>query len=664
MLAILSSIFLLTFSVFAQNESVRVEDIQVVGHQGSDSLVDFVPSATKLQGKELQKRRQTSLGDTLQAEAGVTSTQFGPSASRPVIRGLDGDRIRILQNSLGTLDASTQSLDHAIPVDTLTLDSIEIVRGPMSLLYGSSAVGGVVNLVTNRVHSQFESGFHGSFLSQGESVNQGLSSGGAVNFGKNGWMIHVDGSTRNLQDQKIPSYARSSRKRHEAPLAQGKNEAKNKLPNSGNQQDNVATGISKVFDKGFAGVSFNHFNTSYGTVAERDVLINMLQNRFEFHGEYRPESSIFSKIRLKSAQSNYLHKEINNGATGTEFKNEGNETRIEGLNSTGDVNGVSGIQTQIFNFATAGDEAFLPKTSTQKLALFTFQEVKRGKHSYSFGGRAENSNIDKKSSQKFGSSDRKDFFSYNASLGHQFRFDEIHSLASTFSYTERAPNFQELYAQGAHLATGTFEQGSTNLRKEKAYAFELTFKRTTSDNKTTINLYTQVFHDFIFLNPTGQTNAASGLPVYQENQVNALFYGADAENKKKLAQYSGGAFHLTSKFDFVRAKNTHDGSNIPRISPPRVSMGIEYAKDSWSTDLEAQYVGQQTKTGLNETRTDSYALTNLGFTYDVVGDESGLNVFARVRNIFDVNARNHVSTLKDIAPLPGRNFILGAQLQI
>ncbi len=648
----------------AQTENVKVQEVQILGHQDSDNLVNFIPSVTKLQGKELQKRRQTSLGDTLSSEAGVTSTQFGPNASRPVIRGLDGDRIRILQNSLGTLDASTQSLDHAIPVDTLTLESIEIVRGPMSLLYGSSAVGGVVNMVTNRVNSRFEDGYHASLLSQGETVNNGLSSGTTMNYGKNGWMYHFDGSTRNLQDQKIPGYARTSQKRNTDPIGAGETEGKNKIPNSANQQNSVAAGVSKVFDKGYAGISFNHFDTKYGTVAEQAVLINMIQNRFEFHGEYRPESSIFTKLKLKSAQSNYIHKEIDQGVTGTIFKNIGNETRLEAINHKGDLNGVTGFQSQIFNFSAQGAEAFLPKTNTLKQAVFTYQDLKFNRNTLSFGGRLENTAIDKKSSANFGGSDQKGFFSYNGSVGHQYRFNEENSLSSTFSYTERAPNFQELYASGAHLATGTFEQGSTVLKKEKAYAFELSYKRNDGQNRSTVNLYSQVFKDFIFLTPTGSKDTGSNLPIYQYNQVDAVFYGADADNRNKLATLHGGVLNLVTKVDFVRAKNTKTGSNIPRISPPRATVGLEFLRDSWTSDVEVQYVSEQTKTAPNETRTGDYALTNMGTSYDISGENSGASVFARVRNIFDVNARNHVSTLKDIAPLPGRNFIIGLQLQI
>jgi iron complex outermembrane receptor protein len=653
-----------TFNAFSQSANVKVEDIRVLGHQGSTNLVDFIPSVTKLQGKELQKKRQTSLGDTLQSEAGITSTQFGPSASRPVIRGLDGDRIRILQNSLGTLDASTQSLDHAVPVDTLSLDSIEIVRGPMSLLYGSSAVGGVVNLVSNRVHSKFEEGFTGKILTQGETVNSGMSSGAAFDYGKNGWMTHVDASTRNLQDQRIPGYARSSKERREDPLPVGEKEPKDKLPNSFNKQDSVSGGVSRILDKGYLGVSFNHFNSNYGTVAEEEVTIDMTQNRFELHSEYRPESAMFSKIKLKSAQSNYLHKEIEGGATGTQFKNEGNETRLEGLNQNGNIEGATGIQTQIFNFSASGEEAFLPKTNTQKAALFTFQELRSNQNTYSAGLRYENVAVEKKSSANFGASDDKNFGTMNGSLGYQYKMNENHSLSSSFSYTERAPNFQELYSQGAHLATGTFEQGDKGLDIEKAYAFELSFKRDDGDEKLTVNVYTQVFNDFIFLDPTGVDDIDSDLPIYNYNQTNALFYGGDIESKNNLGSLNQGRFNLVTKFDFIRAKDTRSGDNIPRISPPRVSATLEYLKDNWTTDIEVQYVAHQTKLAEDETKTDSYTLTNLGYTYEFTSGDHGISFFSRVRNIFDVTARNHVSTLKEIAPLAGRNFILGAQMQI
>ncbi len=658
-------IFTLVFSLssFAHEDEIILPNVEVVGHQENSSLVDFIPSITKIQGKELQKKRQTSLGDTLQNEAGVTSTSFGPSSSRPVIRGLDGDRVRILQNGLGTLDASTQSLDHAISVDTLTLESIEIVRGPMSLLYGSSAVGGVVNLVTNRVHSRFEEGFHSEFISQAETVNKGTSHGALMNYGKNNWMVHIDGSTRNLMDQRIPKYARSSRERSDDPLPTGESEAEGKLPNSFNKQDNLATGVSRIFDKGYLGVSFNHFQSKYGSVADQEVMINMTQNRFELHGEYKT-GGLFEKVRIKSAQSNYLHKEIENGATGTLFKNEGNETRVEGINKNGKLSGVSGIQTQISLFQAEGDEAFLPKTSTQKYALFTYQELKKDKQTYSAGARVEPTMISKKASTNFGIKNEKNFTSMNGSLGHQFRFNDVNSLSSSFSFTERAPNFQELYAGGAHLATGTFEQGDTKLTKERAYAVELSFKHQTKGHQITVNGYSQAFNNFIFLNPTGATDGGSGLPVFEYGQANALFYGADLETKNLLSEYDGGTLSLVNKFDLVRAKDTKTGKNIPRISPPRFTAGLEYSKDKWSSDIEVQYVADQTKTAVNETRTRSYYLTNIGYHYDILGETTALSIFTRVRNIFDVEARSHISTLKEIAPLPGRNFILGLQLQI
>jgi iron complex outermembrane receptor protein len=509
---------LVSTSLLAHEE--KLQEVEVIEHEETQGLVDFVPSVTKLKGAALTKKRQTSIGDMLGTEAGVQSTNFGPNSSRPVIRGLDGDRIRVLQNALGTLDASTQSLDHAIPVDPLTIDQVEIVRGPMSLLYGSSAVGGVVNLVTNRIHYEYEEGFFSKVLTQGESVNNGLSTAAHLNYGVSKWMFHVDGSTRNLNDVEIPRYARSAKLRREDPQA---SEARDKLPNSFNRQDNIATGVSRIFDRGHVGVSFNHFNTLYGSVADPEVKIDMTQNRLELHSEYRPEAGAVRKWKLKSAQSDYYHNELHHGHVETRFKNRGNETRLEGLNKNGDWNGVTGVQTQLYSFSAKGEEAFLPASDNEKYALFTFQQYSLGRHALRFGGRLENHRIRKAGSATFGAGDEKGYLGYNASVGHCFDFTKKNTLESSVSYTERAPTFQELYSNGAHVATGTFEVGDTSLAKEKATAFEVTFKNTDDDHQFTGSVYTQIFNDYIALTPTGNTDADSGFAEFNYEQVDALF---------------------------------------------------------------------------------------------------------------------------------------------
>jgi iron complex outermembrane receptor protein len=566
---------------------------------------------------------------------------------------------------LGTLDASTQSLDHAIPVDSLTIDQMEVVRGPMSLLYGSSAVGGVVNLVTNRIHYEYEEGFFSKFFTQGETVNNGLSSAAHLNYGKNKWMFHLDGSTRNLGEVEIPGNARSAKERSLNPQA---DEQKDKLPNSFNKQDNVAGAVARIFDRGHLGVSFNHFNTLYGSVAEpeEDVSIDMTQNRFELHGEYRPESGSVRKYKIKSAQSDYFHKEIANGATGTVFTNKGNETRIEGLNKNGDWNGVSGIQTQVFDFTAKGEEAFLPSSENAKVSLFSFQQLSIGKNAARMGARLENSKVAKEASAEFPGSDDVSFLGMNASIGHCYDFTKKNTLESSISYTERAPNFQELYAEGDHIATGTYERGDSNLTKEKATAFEVTYKNNDVQNLFTGSVYTQVFNDYISLNQIEETPSPSeeGFDVYEYQQVDALFYGVDLQYRNELKKLSRGSLYMNNQFDLVRGKDTDSGKNLPRISPPRFTVGLEYGSDKWSADAEVQYVAQQTKTAPNETRTDDYAMTNIGYTYHIVGEQSSIDFFARVRNLFDVEARNAVSTLKDIAPLPGRNLIVGAQFQL
>lgn len=644
------SIILLSFSLYAQ-EVEELEAVEVT-HQGtSNTLVDFVPSVTTLNKNELRKRREITLGDTLKSEPGVQSSAFGPNASRPVIRGLDGDRIRVLQNGLGVLDASSQSVDHAVPVDTLVIDSVEVVRGPMSMLYGSSAVGGVVNVNTTRIHSAYEKGAISEVQLQGDSSQDALSTGAKIDYGVDQWMFHIDGGYRNANDLKIPGKQKSSRLGN----TNGEFEGKDKLPNSASVQKSAAVGASKIFSQGFVGMSYYFFDNQYGTVAEEAVDIKMKQNRVELHGEYKIKNSLLKSVRLKTAQSDYSHKEIEGGEVGTTFSNEGNESRLEFMTLAGEVKGISGLQSQMFNFSAIGDEAFLPTSKNKGISVFTLQELPVGQNHFSVGARAENSHI---AVQNSGGKE-KNFNGLNGSLGYRRELKSDLNFISSLSYSERLPNAQELFASGAHLATGIFEQGQDDLKKEKAYALDLGVKYETKNDLLSFNVYTQKFKDYITLLDSGVADTDSGFNIFDYEQVDALFYGFELDGKKKIGS---SPFNIISRGDLVRAKNTDSGKNLPRISPPRVSLGLEWAKDRIVADVEAQYNFEQTKTAPNELRTDSFTLVNAGMTWDFIRGEEKYSFFGRVKNILNQEARLHTSTLKDIAPQAGRHFVAGLQL--
>lgn len=649
---------LIPLSLSAHTEKLEVIEVSH-GKAESSSLSNFIPSASVIKEKAILKRRESTLGDTLRNEVGIQSTSFGPTSGRPIIRGLEGNRIRILQNGLGTLDASAQSLDHALPIDTLTIDKVEIVRGPMSLLYGSSAVGGVVNIVNNRIHREYSEGATTQFDLRGETVNNSLSLGNRIDYGVNKWMFHFDGSLQNMTDHEIPDFARSKRARVRNPVSP---EEKDKLPNSFSKQNSFAVGTSKVFDRGHAGFSYYRFDNEYGSVADPEVSINMIQNRIEHSSEYRPEEGTFKAIKLRSAQSFYKHEEFEGGEVGTTFKNSGNESRLEFHTASGKFTGVSGIQTQINTFKANGDEAFLPTSENQIGSLFTLQKYAlTDSDNVEFGARLENADVKKRSSATFGSSDRHGYFGLNGSLGYQHMLKKDHSINGSFSYTERAPTFQELHSNGAHIATGTFELGDTNLKKEKAQAVELSFKKDAADSFHTVSAYAQWFKDYIALSPTALTDAGSGFTINEYSQENAVIYGAEIDSREEVAHaLLGGTWWWITKADFTRGKG-QGGDNLPRMPAPRLTFGIEYQKDRWDFDLEAQHYFDQTHTAEDELKTDSFTMLNFGMMYELPKEMQNYRFYFRVKNITDEEGRLATSLVKDIAPMPGRNFVAGIQ---
>ena len=625
------SVFSLFLLSSAHADEVHLAEIHVLEQQSS--LYDFLPSTTTLTGDEWQKKRSSNLGESLSREAGVNNAGFGPGSGRPVIRGLDGDRIRVLQNGLGTMDASAQSVDHGVPVDTLNTDQIDIVRGPMSLLYGASAVGGVVNISNQRIHKHFEPGALSQFDSQYESAYAGHASAARVDYGKNNWMFHLDGSFRDFDEQR---------------------EAGNKkVENSQMEQQSIALGVSKIFDRGHVGFSVTHFGSEYGSVAEEEVIIRLRQNRYEVSAEYRPEGSIVDKVKFRSAQSGYQHNEIEDGATGTIFRNRGNESRLEFLRSRGEWHHVTGLQTQIFKFESEGDEAYLPTSNNLNLALFSFHEKRMSADTLNFGARVEDAKASREQGS-LGDKTERGFTGLSLASGWLRKWDSL-SAGVTASFTERAPTFQELYSNGAHIATGTFEVGDSSLKKEQGKSLEATLRHDSQKLRSRVSAYVQDFDRYISLIPTGNTDAGSGFDIFDYEQVDARFYGMDFESQLEVVP---GEWSVSFMGDWVRAKNLQNGQNLPRLSPARLGTGVEWHKGLWLVELDYQHVFAQTKTAQNESSTSGFDMVDLGVVRSFKWQGEKLSVFVRGRNLLDERARNHVSFVKDQAALPGRNAMM------
>jgi iron complex outermembrane recepter protein len=629
----------------SDGQTTHLSPIQVLGDYDQSDLFNIVPTVTNLMGDELFKKSKSSLGETLSNEVGVNSTQFGPTASRPVIRGMEGNRIRILQNGIGVLDVSGASQDHAVPTSPLAADSIEIVRGPINLLYGSSAIGGVVNLVNSRIHHQYSKGVSGGVDVKGDSVNESRNLSTRFDYGVNRWMLHFDGNVAKSELLSVPY--------------------NQKIVNSQSQQNSVAVGATFVTPSAdYYGLSFSNYKSNYGTVAESDVIIDMNQQRFDLESGWRMNGFI-KDIHLKSAQSFYHHDEIESGELATTFKNAGNETRLELIqNNKNNLSGILGLQFDKTKFSALGEEAFVPITNNLSTALFAFEELKQNNIKYNIGLRGEYNQIEALAGPLYLTDQNKNFF--NTSIAFGVHYSITANLSTTFnaSLNERAPTYQELYAKGAHVATGIHEIGDQDLGKEKSFALEWSLRKQSKSFTGTFTVFDQRFNNYIALNPTGAFDdhdnsgtpgdSADDFPIYNYVAQNADIYGAELSLLFKLAS----RFDLKLQGDYLRGKNTQSGTNLPRISPARLGASLIYNLERITTSLETKHVLGQHDLATNETPTDAYTLLNFSLDYQL-SQQPQWTLYTQVNNIFDVEARNHVSIIKDKMQLGGRNIVLG-----
>ncbi len=656
----ISSLFIDT--AFAA-ENIDLAPVAVTGNPlgvGSDELV--VPVSV-LNGRELSLRRESTLGETLNGIPGVTATQFGPNASRPVIRGLDAERVRIMQNGIGILDASSLSFDHAVGVDTLIIEQIDVVRGPAALLYGGSAVGGVVNAIDHRIPTEKVDGIIGRAETRFGGADSTRNAAAVIDIGNGMFAIHGDIYNRKSSDLDIPGFA-VSRRKSEADGTPREN--KGKLVNSSAESDGGALGASLTFDNGYVGLSYSLLDSNYGVVAEEDVRIDMNSERWELASELKGLASTVNRVKFRIAHTDYEHKELEGTEVGTTFTNRGLEGSLElGHSNIGPLQGVLGYQFSNTNFAALGDEAFVPSVNTQNKALYFYEELPLGngelKHKVTFGGRLGHTTVDSKSSPVFGLAQNNSFNPNSFALGGLYNINQNWSLTSNLSHNERAPSYFELYANGAHIATGQFEVGNNNFSKEKSNGIDAQIRWKGASNSFSLGTYYTRFSNFIGLFDTGNVDAGTGLPIAQFTAVPAVFKGLEAEGKFNLASN----WDLSVRGDYVYAKDTRNNDDLPRIAPLRLGAGLQYTKGAFSAKLDVLRAFKQNNTANNELTTDGYTNLSAIMAYKLGGlintGKLNIELFAKANNLLDDEIREHASFLKDIAPAGERSVLIGAR---
>ncbi len=652
--------------IAADSNVINLATVPVTGNPLGVSSDELVVPVSVLNGRELTFRRESTLGDTLNGIPGVSATSFGPNSSRPVIRGLDAERVRIMQNGLGILDAASLSFDHAVSLDPLVIEQVEVIRGPAALLYGGSAVGGVVNAIDHRIPTEKLESIAGRAEASFGGANSQNNGAGVIDIGNGKFAIHADAYTRKSSDLDIPGFAVSKRENQANGTPR---DSRGRLVNSSAESDGGALGASMTFDHGYAGVSYSGFNNNYGVIVKPDVRIDMQSDRWDFASEIKELNGPFNRIKVKLAHTDYQHQEIKSGEVDTTFKNRGMEGSLElGHADIGLLKGVVGMQFQNSNFEAIGHEAFVPGVNTQSKAAYLYEELGLDKLKLTFGGRVERVDVDSKSDQKFGAGQNNGFTPISYAFGGLYTMNSNWSIATNLSHNERAPSYFELYANGPHLATGQYEIGNSNLDKERSNGIDAQLRWREGKNSFNFGAYYTRFSNFIGLFNTGMDIPFEGhdhheeeggheeetLPEARFRAVSATFKGLEMDGRFNIADH----WDVTVRGDYVRATNRDNGDPLPRIAPLRLGAGLHYQKERFGARLDVLRAFKQDRTSNNELATDGYTNVSLLATYKLP-TAMNLELFAKGNNLLDQEIREHTSFLKDLAPQAGRSLLLG-----
>jgi len=654
----------------------RDEAIVVTGVRRSSA--DVLGGVSVLDEAELDRELRPSLGETLARLPGVSATSFGPKASAPVLRGLSGDRVRVLTDGIGTLDLSSAAPDHAISINPITADRIEVLRGPAALLFGSSAIGGVVNVIDSRIPRRLPDGPVGvAAIGQYGSAAQERSGNAALDVALGGrFVIHADGNLSKSDDLRTGGYILSEALREQASASthaeiRALADLKGKLPNSATSSGQGALGLAYVDGDLNVGASITRYTSKYQVpiryslepgVESEAPTIDLAQTRYDARAEI-PLGGLFRQLRARGGLARYRHDELEEtGEIGSSFFSRGGEGRLELIQAErSGWGGASGAQYLQRSARIRGEEKFLPDIRERQSGLFTLQTYVAGPLRIEGGARVELSRLSAEADEQLESPARsRKFTTVSGSIGGQYEFSPGWRAGLSLSHSERAPAIGELFSNGPHAASQSFEIGNPDLEPERSNSLELSLQRTDGPVHLTANLFYSRFSNFIFQAPTGEVE--DDLPIFEFRQGRADYYGFELSGDARLGKAAGIDWAAEFQADAVRA-TVRDFGPAPLIPPLRLLGALTASRGQVDGRIEVERAFAHDRTAPFETGTPGYTMVNAAIDWHPFADKPELTLSLIGNNLFDAEARRSTSLLKDYAPLAGRDIRLSARLE-
>jgi iron complex outermembrane recepter protein len=634
----------------------QTQTVVITGNPlGRDSATQ---PATVLSGEGLALRRGGTLGETLDGLPGVSATGFGPNASRPVIRGLDGDRLRLLDNGGASIDASNLSFDHASATDPLVTERIEVLRGPAALLYGGNATGGVVNSIDNRIPKLVAAGLTGRAEVRLGGAASEKAGAAVLEGGAGSWAWHADASGRSSSDLRVPRYT---------PIEDGVAlDPATRVRNSAARSEGGAVGGGYVSANAYLGASLETSRNRYGVTVEPDVFIRMQRDRAALAGEWRALSGLFTQVTANASHTRYRHEEVEgSGDVGTTFKSRGDEMRLAAHHAPlGPLRGVLGLSAETLSFSALGEEAFVPGTRTRQQAAFVLEEWDTGTWQLSAGLRAEQVRVSSEgdaadtAEPRFGSATERRFSPTSLSFAARLGRGEGWQGSFTLGRTERAPAYYELYANGVHVATAAYERGDTTLGVEQSRHAELGLAWTSGPHQLKASVFQTRFARFIALDATGAE--VEGVPEYAFRAVRARLQGFELEGRTRVMSGAPWALDLTGSLDQVRGDNLDSGEPLPRLAPLRLRVGLAASGEGWRGGIGVRHNARQSRVPATDSATTGATMLDVWAGGDISFADA-TSWFAKLDNVTNRLGTNaaSIATVRGLSPLPGRALTVG-----